>query len=150
MTALHCGLLLKQHRTHASLTLRRLAQLADVKHSNIALIESGKKTCGPTVAAKLANALHLDGQSRVEFLVAASGTTKRPLARSRGGVTSQDLLAMLKVLTVALEPVKVREKDFARISASATRQHLIVETADGRTFWLSLHLEKQQLLNLEA
>ena len=56
---------LRRRRLTAGITQADLASMADVPQPHISAMESGKRTIGPTVAARLDDALD-DGESRRE------------------------------------------------------------------------------------
>ena len=68
------GALLSGHLTKRGLGLRELARAASLSHGLVSDVKSGRKSAGADLAVKLADALHLDGQERVSFLLAAAGT----------------------------------------------------------------------------
>ncbi len=69
------GSMLKKHREGAKKTLRDLGCEADVPHSVIAAIESGRRSVTTEVAVRLAEALHV--KDKDTFLLKAISTTKR-------------------------------------------------------------------------
>jgi hypothetical protein len=72
------GIQLKTHHTVSGLSLRKLADSATLRHSYIAALEGGRRGCGPTAATRLADAFHLRGDQRREFLSTAAATMVRP------------------------------------------------------------------------
>ena len=77
------GQMLKEHRRRRGLTLHELEEKSAIAHSNLALMESGKKPCGPITADKLAKALGLSGDDYARFCLQAMTTTKpRKTSRS--------------------------------------------------------------------
>ena len=71
------GQMLRESRKAAGLTLRGLAERANIQFSNIWAIESGRIIAGAKQAAKLADGLGLKGQKRENLLLAATLSSRR-------------------------------------------------------------------------
>lgn len=71
------GQMLRESRKTAGLTLRGLAERANIQFSNIWAIESGRIIAGAKQAAKLADGLGLKGQKRENLLLAATLSSRR-------------------------------------------------------------------------
>lgn len=63
--------LLRHHRLRLDQGLREFARKADVVHSHLAALESGRTAPGSKIATRLADKLGLRGDERVKFLNAA-------------------------------------------------------------------------------
>jgi transcriptional regulator with XRE-family HTH domain len=67
--------LLREERTKAGLTLRQLAEKAQLAHTVIARAEAGKRSVGEGYATQLATALGITGHQLDRFVTAALDTT---------------------------------------------------------------------------
>jgi len=78
------GKLLAEHRKAKNLTLRSLAAKSGFANNTISCWETAWRNlpCGPKAAIRLAEALAIKGDERLNFLYAAAGTTKSALAIS--------------------------------------------------------------------
>ena len=82
------GALLRQLRTDAGLTQEELAEAASLSHRSVSDLERGiNLTARKETARLLADALHLAGPAREEFVTAARGhaLADRPCLRRRSG-----------------------------------------------------------------
>ena len=72
----------KEKRTEKGLSIRRLAELADISHTEVKRIEDGlRKQTSPQVLRSIASALSVP----YEDLMAAAGYIDEPAAESDGG-----------------------------------------------------------------
>jgi len=103
------GALLSGHLTKRGLGLRELARAASLSHGLVSDVKSGRKSAGADLAVKLADALHLEGQERESFLLAAAGTrTKDKLMKLSQGVAPELVNHLPLVLAAArIHPASV-------------------------------------------
>lgn len=79
------GTFIKGKRTEKGLSIRRLAELADISHTEVKRIEDGlRKQTSPQVLRSIASALGVP----YEDLMAAAGYIDEPAAESGGGTVA--------------------------------------------------------------
>ena len=124
------------------LTLTAFAQRAGVHLTNVSKIASGKRSCGLSMAVRLADALGLGGPERMFFLQAASATTNR-IETHLGGAHTAAYPAELRDMAVnylsseGIFPDHIDAVRHDRRDGSPT-----IHLRDGRRFTLRIVIDR--------
>lgn len=116
--------------TAQGLVLRALAKAARMSHGLLCDIMAARKSAGPDISVKLADALHLEGEPREEFLIAAATRVHDRLLQ-----LSQDVVPGI-VNFPAAGPHRGRHPAAVRSRVHPGRQHA---HGDARR-WQHVHL----------
>jgi transcriptional regulator with XRE-family HTH domain len=138
------GHTLKKLRLKRGLTLRKLEQISGIANSNLALLESGRKPCGPVTAERLAQALKLAGEEYVEFCLRAITTTKSRKRMRHAEHFDPKLWAWLvgELRAQGIKPSAIANV----IWKSSGTPHIVLD--DRRVFYLTLTVRARKQLQL--
>lgn len=133
------GNLLSRLREREELSNRELAAKADVPHSLIAGLQSGRRRVGEMQALRIGNALGLNGVDLDSFVMAAVNTCSEKVLKQANEYPSTFLNLVAKQLRVAgILPKNLRT---FQINGSESRQEVKLYLNDGRVAQLSSTLQ---------
>jgi len=130
--------LLASIRHCQEMTQAELAKSAHVHTSHISDFELGKRMCGVRVATRLADALRLKDQDRVEFMTGAALTTKHKY------LTADPLLAnnpLMKLIELRCMGSGLELRKIVNAIPMPQDKHLIrIMTSDGAVFTMEIKI----------
>jgi transcriptional regulator with XRE-family HTH domain len=132
---------LKQLRHEANHSLRGLGELSGVAYSMISAFELGEKAMGSETSVRLADALHLTGEQRENFLMKAAGTRKKDRLVGYARTLAPEILNYVakSLLNAGIDLNQIKACKYLRSEAEGC-DVLALELSDGRKLSCSLVL----------
>lgn len=135
------GQLLLAIRHDRNMIQAELANAAHVHTSHISDFERSKRMCGLRIATRLADALRLKDNERVEFMSAAAQTTKRKYLTS-DPLSAENPLVKLIALRCQGSGLDLKRVVNAVPIMAQDKHQIRVMTSDGEVFTLEIKINK--------
>lgn len=110
---------------------------------NIHEFETGQRACGPVLAEKLARALKLDGNERVDFLLQSAATTERGKAPEIPGV-GDSLVSYFKqcLSEMGIQPDKIVAVQLTKREPMDISPDIVITDKNGVRYFIELKVKK--------